>query len=53
MRIKEWFGWHFPEVARIIKDNTIYVKIVKLIEVNIFLYIKVFNFFLQILKSII
>jgi nucleolar protein 56 len=32
MRIKEWFGWHFPELARIISDNHIYVKVVKLIE---------------------
>jgi len=32
MRIKEWFGWHFPELARIIQDNIVYVKIVKLIE---------------------
>jgi nucleolar protein 56 len=33
MRIKEWFGWHFPEVGRIVSDNTQYVKIVQLIEV--------------------
>jgi nucleolar protein 56 len=32
MRIKEWFGWHFPELGRIIKDNYVYVRIVKLIE---------------------
>lgn len=32
MRIKEWFGWHFPELARIISDNYVYVRIVKLIE---------------------
>ena len=32
MRIKEWFGWHFPELSRIVADNTIYVKIVHLIE---------------------
>ena len=32
MRIKEWFGWHFPELARIVADNSVYVKIVKLIQ---------------------
>ncbi len=32
MRIKEWFGWHFPELARIVADNSIYVKLVNLIQ---------------------
>jgi nucleolar protein 56 len=32
MRIKEWFGWHFPELARIVSDNHMYVKIIQLIE---------------------
>lgn len=32
MRIKEWFGWHFPELARIVVDNAIFVRIVKLIQ---------------------
>lgn len=32
MRIKEWFGWHFPELARIIADNYVYVRIVNLIQ---------------------
>jgi nucleolar protein 56 len=36
MRIKEWFGWHFPELARIVSDNGMYVRIVHLIEVNYF-----------------
>eukprot|EP01017_Pseudomicrothorax_dubius_P003206 TRINITY_DN103_c0_g2_i1.p1 TRINITY_DN103_c0_g2~~TRINITY_DN103_c0_g2_i1.p1 ORF type:complete len:482 (-),score=171.52 TRINITY_DN103_c0_g2_i1:78-1523(-) len=31
MRIKEWYGWHFPELARLIPDNTIYVKVANLI----------------------
>jgi nucleolar protein 56 len=34
MRIKEWFGWHFPELFRIVTDNQQFVKIVQLIEVN-------------------
>ena len=32
MRIKEWFSWHFPELARIVTDNTAYAKAVKLIQ---------------------
>jgi len=32
MRIKEWFGWHFPELARIVSDNYLFIRIVKLIE---------------------
>ena len=32
MRIKEWFSWHFPELGKIITDNYVYVRIVKLIE---------------------
>jgi len=29
MRIKEWYGWHFPEMSRIVADNTMYAKVVK------------------------
>ena len=32
MRLREWFSWHFPELGRIITDNTIYSKVVHLIE---------------------
>lgn len=32
MRIKEWFGWHFPELSRIVADNYVYVRIVNLIQ---------------------
>lgn len=30
MRVREWFGWHFPELAKIIQDNIVYAKTVKL-----------------------
>ena len=33
MRIKEWFSWHFPELSKILSDNTAYIKVVNLIEV--------------------
>lgn len=28
MRVKEGYGWHFPELAKIVTDNERYVKIV-------------------------
>lgn len=30
MRCREWYGWHFPELGKIIADNLTYVKVVKL-----------------------
>ena len=32
MRLKEWFSWHFPELAKIVNDNGIYAKLVNFIE---------------------
>lgn len=31
MRLKEWYGWHFPELAKIATDNLAYVRTVLLI----------------------
>lgn len=31
MRTREWYGWHFPELGKIITDNVSFVKIIKLI----------------------
>ncbi|XP_075229062.1 nop5 ribonucleoprotein [Lycorma delicatula] len=31
MRCREWYGWHFPELGKIITDNIAYVKTVRLI----------------------
>lgn len=31
MRIKESYGWHFPELVKIVSDNETYVKLVKFI----------------------
>ncbi|TQV95232.1 hypothetical protein V2A60_009721 [Cordyceps javanica] len=28
MRTKEWYGWHFPEMAKILGDNLAYARIV-------------------------
>ncbi|GAA6049129.1 hypothetical protein JCM3770_003900 [Rhodotorula araucariae] len=29
MRVKEWYGWHFPEMGKIITENLTYAKVVK------------------------
>ena len=29
MRCKEWYGWHFPELAKIIQDNIAFCKTVQ------------------------
>ena len=29
MRVREWYGWHFPEMAKIMNDNMFYAKCVK------------------------
>lgn len=29
MRLREWYGWHFPEMAKIITDNLAYARVVK------------------------
>jgi nucleolar protein 58 len=26
---EEWYGWHFPEMAKIIVDNIAYAKVVR------------------------
>jgi nucleolar protein 58 len=31
MRLKEWYSWHFPELAKIVTDNIVYAKAVQLI----------------------
>lgn len=30
MRVREWYGWHFPELAKIVQDNIQYAKVVKM-----------------------
>ncbi len=27
MRVREWYGWHFPEMSRVIQDNIQYAKV--------------------------
>ncbi|KAF2665898.1 Nop domain-containing protein [Microthyrium microscopicum] len=28
MRVKEWYGWHFPEMAKILNDNLAYARVI-------------------------
>ena len=28
MRLREWYGWHFPEVGKILTDNLTYAKVI-------------------------
>jgi len=32
MRLREWYGWHFPELTDLISDNILFAKTVSLIE---------------------
>lgn len=32
MRLKEWFGWHFPELVRMISDIYVLSKMVRVIK---------------------
>lgn len=29
MRVREWYGWHFPEMGKVVADNIQYAKSVK------------------------
>ena len=30
MRVREWYGWHFPELGKVVQDNVQYAKAVKM-----------------------
>eukprot|EP01134_Creolimax_fragrantissima_P004786 CFRG4786T1 len=32
MRVREWYGWHFPEISRIIPDNIAFAKTIRKIR---------------------
>ncbi|KAJ3125305.1 snoRNP complex protein nop56 [Nowakowskiella sp. JEL0407] len=32
MRVREWYGWHFPELVKIVNDNAMYAKLAVLIK---------------------
>ena len=29
MRAREWYGWHFPELGKIVTDNMAFAKLIK------------------------
>jgi nucleolar protein 56 len=33
MRVREWYGWHFPELKDIVKDNYLYARCAAFIQV--------------------
>ena len=38
MRAREWYGWHFPELGKVITDNLAFVKTVKLMGSYCYLF---------------
>eukprot|EP00803_Ostreobium_quekettii_P009491 evm.model.scf_750.4 EVM.evm.TU.scf_750.4 scf_750:32786-37346(-) len=34
MRVREWYGWHYPEMGKIVTDNIQYAKLVKQMRVR-------------------
>lgn len=36
MRCREWYGWHFPELGKIVTDNLAYCKSVRFIGEDLF-----------------
>ena len=50
MRCREWYGWHFPELTKIITDNLVYAKVVQALGERLAMSIHMLPFFLA-LKS--
>ena len=34
MRVREWYGWHFPEMSRIVTDNVLYARTVRQLQLS-------------------
>jgi len=34
MRVREWYGWHFPEMGKIVNDNILYAKIIRKMSIR-------------------
>ncbi|ORX91612.1 Nop-domain-containing protein [Basidiobolus meristosporus CBS 931.73] len=32
MRVREWYGWHFPELSKIVNDNAQFAQVAKLVK---------------------
>jgi nucleolar protein 58 len=35
MRLREWYGWHFPELSKILTDGLVYAKAVRLMGMKV------------------
>lgn len=35
MRVREWYGWHFPEMVKVLNDNLLYAKAVRLMGMRV------------------
>ena len=34
MRVREWYGWHFPELTKVLNDNLSYARAIKLMGIR-------------------
>lgn len=34
MKLKEWYGWHFPELVKIVGDTETYCKVLKVMQIK-------------------
>lgn len=34
MRVREWYGWHFPEMGKIVTDNIVFAKVIQAMGVR-------------------
>ena len=32
MRVREWYGWHFPELVKVCNDNIMYARVVQYVK---------------------
>eukprot|EP00124_Ichthyophonus_hoferi_P003057 Ihof_evm4s242 gene=Ihof_evmTU4s242 len=35
MRVREWYGWHFPEMSKLVPDNMAYAKVVRKVKARV------------------
>lgn len=48
MRCREWYGWHFPELGKILTDNLEYINTIKTLgKFHYVIYIILCNFFVS------
>ena len=52
MRCREWYGWHFPELGKIITDNLVYAKVVQTLGERLVVDVYIFNIILSLFAKI-